>query len=538
MIGLALTQHKSTRGTPLSFAERPYLVELYADARKFDSVVMRKAVQTGISEWLIQVMFDSAGWRGRIVAYVMPTYHMRNRFVQQRVNPLLTSVGAYRDRCPVGPVGATAEGGKGNLSLKRFGKGALLFLGAASEIDFVEFSADVLIVDEYDLCTPSNLARAADRLRESPYPQRFYIGNPGLPRVGISRKYDESDQRQWFHRCPKCGERQPLDWFEQVVERDNGGRWVPRDKKRWLMAELLRPLCVRCKEFFDRPATGGMWVPAAPSSPVRGYTMSRLDVLSDPLLDLYKEWISAQGSPEEVRAFYTSVLGLPFEFEGTRLTVSHLEDAMTGQADMDWTGGEAYKDEVVVAGVDVGSVLNVTISVVTRDELGNPIRTAVYVGAPRRFEEVEDLLLRYRVDICVVDSRPETRKAQELRDTFVNNGKCDVWLCQFHPTPRVGHQKYGMRLDYRSRVVTVSRTPVFDVSFADIAEGRRFFPRDSQAVLGWSEQMRAPVRITDTAKQRIIWTEGSRPDHYRLADVYDRVAADLLDMGGSFFTLE
>lgn len=536
VLGIALTQHRSTRGDPLGFSAMPYLVELYADARKMEAVAIRKAVQTGVSEWNIQVLLDSAGWRGRIVAYVLPTYGMRNRFVQSRLNPLLVGVPAYRDRCPGGAIGESKQGASGNLSTKRFGRGALLFLGSGTANDFVEFSADVLFVDEYDQCDAGNLARAADRLRASPHPQYFHVGNPTLPRVGISKLYDESDRRKWFHRCDRCGERQPLDWFSHVVERDDSGAWKPRDLGAFARGEPIRPICLRCREPFERSSEGGVWVPEDPGNPVRGYTMSRLDVLSDSLSDLYAEWISAQGSPDLLRAFYTSVLGLPFEFEGTRLTVQALEASCADEPDLDRVGGERYVDRLVTAGVDVGSLLHVTISIIERDEEGNPIRRARFVGTVSRFEELEDLLDRYHVDLCVVDAAPELHKAQELRDAYVERGTCDVWLCRFYPTPRLGAQKYGMKLDYRSRVVQVDRTSVFDVSFYDVVEGRRRFPRDCFSVLGWAEQMKAPIRVTDTDRSRIVWTEGSAPDHFRLSDVYDRVAIDLLDAGGRFFT--
>jgi hypothetical protein len=159
---------------------------------------------------------------------------------------------------------------------------------------------------------------------------------------------------------------------------------------------------------------------------------------------------------------------------------------------------------------------------------------ARWVGAVRSFDEVADLFRRYRVDMAVVDAAPEMRMAQGLRDHFIEQGGTQVWLARFHPTPRVGVQKYGMRLDYQKQIVTVDRTQVFDATFDDIREGTRVFPEDIFTVFGWADQMRAPVRVLHEGKGRIVWEAGNTPDHYRLADVYDRVAHDLLDMGGSY----
>ena len=93
-------------------------------------------------------------------------------------------------------------------------------------------------------------------------------------------------------------------------------------------------------------------------------------------------------------------------------------------------------------------------------------------------------------------------------------------------------QKYGMTLNYQTHMVNVDRTAVFDTTLDDLRQGRRVFPSDIFTVLAWSDQMRAPVRVLDEAKSRIVWTKGV--DHYRLSDVYDRIAYDLLEMGGTY----
>jgi hypothetical protein len=548
LLRIAVLHHRNTRGLPLTFRDKPYLVEMYTDLPSCEDAVVRKAVQTGVSELCIQLALERAGWAGRIVAYVLPTYSIRDRFVQKRVDPLLQQVKAYRHRCPGGEQSPTAgQAGRnrsGNLKMKQFGEGSMLFLGSNTPGDFVEFSADMLIIDEFDQCDPSNLAKARDRLRASPYPQEVRLGNPSLPRVGISRLFDDSDARRWFHKCGRCGHRQPLDWFGSVVERDDDGEWVLRDRTRAKHLQGMRashakpdldprPVCRACKEPFSRVASGGLWVPQHPDRQVRGYTMSRLDVLSDSLWSLFLEWQKAQGDNDRMSAFYTSVLGIPFEFSGARVTHTMLGDAAVG-AELDYLGGDQYAERIVTCGVDVGSVLNVTVTVVEPPAEGTeePVRRALWVGAMRTFDEVADVLRRYHVDLCCIDAGPETRMAQGLRDQFINEGGCVVWLCRFHPTPRVGVQRSGMRLDYQSQVITVDRTAVFDATFDDLRNGTRLFPSDVFTVLAWADQMRAPVRVLDENRGRIVWTKGV--DHYRLADVYDRVAYDLLEMGGSY----
>jgi hypothetical protein len=543
LIGQAVRLHRNTRRGPMSFLANPSLVEMYADFPRIDGADVCKAVQTGVSELVIQLHLEAAGWRGRIAALVLPTYGLRDRFVQRRIDPLFLAVPEYREKA-----GGTfsvardkARKGTGNLKLKDFGDGALLFLGSNADGDFLEFSADLLTIDEYDGCVPANVAKARDRLRNSPYPQLFRIGNPEEGKVdGIAAAFDEGDRRLFHWRCGGCGERQPIDWWANVVHRLGDGTWEPRDAARFRAllqnprGPDIRPVCRRCSCPFNRDPDGSAWVAERPGRR-RSYRMTRLDVITDRLWDLFVlEWLPAQGKRVKLATFYRSVLGLSYQDAGAQLTMEHLEGCATGP-EMDLIGGDTYRSELVVAGIDVGSVLNVVVDAIHLDEKGASYRRSILITAVPSFEAVRDILNRYHVQVAVIDARPETRKAQELRDwALYEQGHTFVWLCQFFPTDRVGSEDYGRRLDYTDHVVTVDRTQLLDATFDEVVGRARVLPMDGLSVSDFVEQMKAPARVLDEKGSRFIWSEGSKPDHYRLADAYARVAADLTQVGGSF----
>tara|TARA_B100001093_G_scaffold2600_1_gene2634 strand:+ start:5739 stop:7385 length:1647 start_codon:yes stop_codon:yes gene_type:complete len=527
LLGIALRHHRNTRGHPMSFATRPYLVELYCDAPHIDGFDAMKAVQVGWSELLVQLILERAGWGGRIAAYVLPSYQLRDRFVKNRVNPLLDRVAAYQQKVPAHD--------PGSLKIKRFGNGSLLFLGSNTVNDFVEFSADVLVVDEFDRCVAEHLALARDRLRESPYPQLFRIGNPTMPGVGIAALFDHSDGRRWHHKCTRCGERQPLEWATNIVERDTSGRWVPLDKKR-IEAGNIRPICRRCKKPFDRVADGAEWVAERPSQTRRGYQISRLDVLSQELRPLLHEWSEAQGDASKLEAFYRSVLGRPYEPKGMAIDREILANCTIGDP-LDEGGGARLRDQTVVVGVDVGRLLHINVSCVEYDEeREQSVRTCLWVGTVQTFDQVYDILVRYCARVCVIDSRPEVRKAQELRDKCISSGVCEVWLAQFTRADKIGRMAYGMTLDYRRRVVSVDRTQLLDATLDDLQVDppRKKFSEDVWRVKGWADQMVAPKRRKSANSDRFIWDEGNAEDHFRFADAYERVAADLHNRSGSY----
>jgi len=532
LLGLSILHHRNTRGKPMSFADRPYLVELYTDAPKLDGFDAMKCVQVGWSELLIQLVLERAGWSGRICGYVLPSYQLRDRFVRRRVVPLLdsradTAISAY---CAMVP-----PDDPGSLRHKRFGKGALLFLGSNAVNDFIEFSADVLVVDEYDRCDQANLAFARDRLRASDHPQLYRVSNPTIPGRGISALFDASDGRRWHHRCTCCGERQPIDWFVNVVDRDDAGRWVLRDKAR-AQQGTVRPVCRRCGRPWDRQATGSLWVPERPSKPRRGYHVARMDVLSEKLRSLYDEWLEVQSNPDKLAAFYAGVLGVAYTPAGSSVTPELLQRAACGKP-TDHGGGGHLKHLQVVAGVDVGTVLNVDITVVDRDpESEKPRRTGIFTGEVPSFEAVYDLLVRYHVNVAVVDARPEARKSQELRDKAIATGACDVWLCEFHKTPRVAAQDFGMMLDWERHVVRADRTQLLDACLSDLQldPGLRTWPEDVWQIRHWQRQMEAPKRVKNNQGDGYLWDSSRAADHFRFSDAYSRVAQALLDMQGAY----
>lgn len=575
LIGQAMRYHVTTRGRPLTFSDTPFIVEPMRDFLGIDGADVMKGVQTRWTELFVQMIIQRAGWEGRTSAYILPTARLRDGFVQRRINPVLNQVPEYRSKLPWGLPEREVKSKQGaeNLRLKHFGKGMMMFLGSNRPHEFVEWSADIAVVDELDHCDQDNLALLPDRLKASPYPQTFRLGNPTMPGIGIAQAYLEGDQRQWFMQCPHCNERQVLDWFAHVVEQDDAGDWRPRDRKgaeaclRGQEGSDIQPVCLRCHKPFQRQVKGALWVAERPSEPRRSYRIGRLEVLTDRLWGLFLEWMRAQSRTRLLQRFVNSILGLAYSPPGTGVTDDVIQRAATAPR-MDHNGGADYAEQTVTMGVDVGTSLNVSVSVVDRateaderdvvhamleeedgfewDDVEEPaarrpastaVRRNVWTGIAHTFSQLEALVKRYNTDLVVVDAGPETHKAQEFRDKVTDEGTAAVWLCRFHPRDKVGSEDYGMRLDYGAHVVTVDRTQLLDATLDDLVAGRRTLPQDIDQVEGYLDQMKAPKRMLSERGDRYIWDEGSKADHYRFSDAYDRVAFDLIQRGGEFHVI-
>ncbi len=374
LLAMALTTHTNKREEGMSFTDLPYLPALYATILGEDDVTMMSAVQTGKSELLIIAMLYEAGWLSRHVAYALPTFSVRNRFVQRRIDPLLQRIHDYRVR-------AEYQGGN-NLSSKQFGRGSLAFLSSETANDFLEFTCDTFIVDELDACDPTNVSMASDRMSAAPSPRIIYIANPKSTKGGIYTKFMLSDQRRWHYRCPHCGHFQHLDWFMHFVRRLDNGTWEPRDLERWRMMpptakvpqgtstappkDDLRPICVKCSQPFERRQSCYAWIAESPTASTVGYHMTHLDILYKSMRYTFIEWLKAQGDSQALARFWSSILGIPWVGDSNGLTTPMLQRCATG-APLDFSPRQdAYADEVVLMGVDVGTMLHVTIDVYRR----------------------------------------------------------------------------------------------------------------------------------------------------------------------------
>lgn len=538
LLGLARDVHRSDRGAPILFSDKPYLVALYIALPHLKAAVFRKAVQTGISEALIQLMLYKSGWLGQKCAYALPDNKIAGGFVADRINPLIESVPAYRRLLPHGDDDDRAAE-TGSVSRKRFGPGFMRFMGAQTKSNWVEFSADLFVIDEVDLCPPEHVAMAPDRLKASACPSLIHVGNPTAAGVGIDQRYTEGSRAKWLQRCPRCNHRQPLDWFLHFVERNDSGMWVPKDRARFgdPSAGDLRPVCLKCRQPWDRTGEGGRWVhEREPSASVTAsFTMSHLDMLprahgDQPMREMYVAWIKAQTDDAALVKFFQSKLGLPKRAQGASMTVEMLRAACGGRP-MD-PHGETTGGKMLILSSDVGSTFHVTVSEIVED-LSVAVgyrRETRWVGTTTTWTGLNDIHDRFMPGISVVDAGPETTAGREwcARVEEKVDGM-QAYRCAFHQGARVAGAELAFHRSTKDRLVTVDRTQAMDRSFYDIRDGIHKLPSDILTIPNWSAQMCTPVRqVKDDGTA--FWSKGD--DHYRLSDTYNRVGLQIAAKSG------
>lgn len=491
--------HRTHKLVPLSWNQREFLRAIYADESK--EIVIRKAVQVGISEWAVVdllYMTMELGWSG---AYVITKTKARDSFVAERINKILNAIPYYRKN--VGKID--------NLGIKELGKGVARFLGSNAPDDFVSFPADFLIIDEVDLCDQENLKLVPDRLQASEHKFQRWIGNPTLEGYGIDALYENSDQKIWTVYCEKCKTYQTLDWFENIIEETNFGITL-RDTKylEHPKQATIHPICP-CGARLNRLGKG-QWLKRKESK-ISGYTLSQIYSPTVTLEEMYAEYLESKDNVGKLQIFYNNKLGYSFSKEGMKIT-----EGMLLKTEQPYGFSDLYQGmNVVTAGVDVGSgVLHVIIR-----EICDEGRRLLFVGMVPSFDDLEELINKYHITTMMIDAEPEKR----LSLAFQKDHFDTVWLVDYHVQES---SQTDIHVFKDKQFLRVRRTSAFDGLLEDFVTGVIINAVGCKELYNgdYFKQLCAITRVQQDEK--FVWISKG-PDHFAHAENYCRLALQAIN---------
>lgn len=496
-LSYAINHHRNIRGEKMRFDDKPYLIALFHDPHPRISVM--SCVQMGKTEWLmVSAFYYSEG--ALQVMYVLPDEVIRNTVVANRIDTVLKSVPYYQTQVRNDSARATD-----NRSLKHFGKGSIFFASSNAAGTFIEKPLDVILADEMDRFDMLNYEKADDRLSASPYKIKYEAANPTVGSYGIARRYEQSDGRAWHVRCDHCGERQPLDWFENVVQHTGDKsadyRLIDRDWHEG-SSQDIRLYCRKCIKPINRLAVGE-WVAKYPGRRDHGYHLSKLMGPHIEIAELYDKFRKGLGDDTKLQVFYNSDLGLPYAGVGSKLS----DEVLNACCEDYLMPAEA---EPCVIGVDVGKRLHVVI----RQILPGERLRAVFIGTVPDFEDLDILMARFKTVAIAIDALPETRKVRE----FIARHPHISWMVRYQ------QKIVDVNKDDEKRVLTIDRTQAMDRVLSFFLRKSFVNPRNAQSLDhgDYYRLLKAPTRLYDGDDNRFNWL--GDPDHYFHAEVYALLA--------------
>ncbi len=288
-----------------------------------DCLSAKSPIQTVILEFGAQLGKTETGnnWIGTIIDLtpaptmaVQPTVDLAKRYSKQRVEGLIDESPRLREK-----VKPARERDSGNTQLsKDFTGGILVMTGANSAVGLRSMPVKYLFLDEIDAYPgdvdgegdPISLAEA--RTRTFARKKILKTSTPTIAnRSRIDAAYLGSDMRRYFVPCPHCGEKQVLVW-EQI-------KWE-EDKPDTAVYACIHNGCVIEEYHKTKMLAEGEWRAENPAADPKTAGF-HLNSLYSPLGwyswgDAVRDWVTAKGSQDKLRAFVNTVLAETWKEKG------------------------------------------------------------------------------------------------------------------------------------------------------------------------------------------------------------------------------
>lgn len=492
---------------PFDLASHKYLEAIYSDTAQ--KVVVCKAAQMGISEYLLSYALHSCDQRNATCLYVFPTEGLISDFSAARLGPAI-EVSEYLKSIVRDGSGATR--GADRITLKRIRNRFLYLRGGqvkpdGSSATLKTVDADTLIIDELDECDQRVLSIAGKRLAHSALADVRLVSTPTYAGMGIHAEYLASDQRDWFIPCPHCGERQPVTIKNVVTEFDDNDRPVA-----WNGDDNPFAACAKCSGKLDLTLSGE-WIAAYPSRPTHGYHVKRffgptVDLAS--IIDGLRSW-----NETKVKETNNQDLGEPHQARGSRMTDGDLDACVRDY------GHGIDRSRRCYMGIDVGRVLHCVVRQEPDQETGE--RKQLYAGTVD-WQEVGRLILRYAPACVVSDGLPETTKARELQADF-SPGL--IWLCYYGEGSATNQKNDFLQWDLQQGRVIADRTRSLDEMYDRVYTEVNTLPASIANVADYYDQLKELQRTVEgkrdgTQVSRYI---GAGADHWAHAENYASIAS-------------
>jgi hypothetical protein len=473
-------------GRPFSFEGHEFLRAIYDDTAPH--ICLSKAAQIGGTTWAILRSVHSC-IIGLNVMYFFPTRTDVLDFSRSRVSPLLGE----------NPFLARLMSDTDTVGLKKIGDAHLYLRGMQSTVGMKSVPADLIVFDELDEAEPQAKSMARERLGHSDYKRIVELSNPSLPDYGIDEVFQRSDQRHWTVKCGACGAWTALDEaFPRKVGQDVR-IILPRKGGGFYRA------CPKCEAELD--VAQGEWVAACPSRSIHGYRISQL--------------ISAKVDPGEIMEEYRTTR-YPERFYNLKIGIpwADLERRVDAATVLALCGDEpllASSEANCVMGVDTGRSLHAVI--LQETDPCQDRQRLVHLTECHDFHDLDVLMKRFKVDLCVIDSLPETHATRE----FAKAHRGVVYMSRFVESQR-GEPKW----DASDQIVAVNRTDALDASRAALRQGLVTLPRRQPILEEFAAHISADAKVLDEdeesgiKKYRYVKTG---TNHYSFAFTYAWMAA-------------
>lgn len=503
-------------GRPFDLATFSHLRELYEAVCNY--IVVMAGAQSGKSVWIMAELLRAGILRwGANIGYYFPDNHLPVTFSRSRFAPMVRSspeLGAWLGR------GTADRDDVDTAHVKAFGATTFMFLSVAGKSTTEGTPMQGVFFDEVRRMDRGDIQRAEERTSAQKDPLFRYVSTAMFPDSDIHKYFLRGDQR-FFHSDCACvdGIVLSLSWPECVLDLRSAtpqlrakaehafshagvpfGGMTELERERW--GDVVY-WCPKCGTILTDPRVG-WWEPHAPQN--HGQRSYQLPQFLNPMWPAARMWDAFNQPGLDVQEFHNSKRGMPY-LSTESVPVS--ADALAASVDprlkwialqppdwLDENGGytamgvdvqRGYLVAVLKQRLPSGHYATVHVEVVHRNQ-----------GAGNPWERLAEMMLRFRVRYCVIDSQPEWDSARRFATAFPGR----VWLCQYVESgpgssmvawgdaQKRKREKGDAKMKY---IVNVARTTAFQWSLGMWKQGLKCWPKPDELLQTLPVQKGAPV---------------------------------------------
>ncbi len=324
------------------------------------------------------------------VIYYFPSEKAVEGFSKTRFGPMVADNPAIRKHLR----------NTNSVSIKKVGKTFLNLLGARAtqtiqgkkdSTSVRSTPADYVIRDERDLFDEDMAEQTKQRLLNSEIKKEVDLGTPTIPDWGVSKVFNESDQRYWMIPCTACNQYTclTLEFPESIKFKD--------DKPYFG--------CIKCGKLIN--PVSGEWVAKHQDREIAGWLISHFLNPNCDLVDVMRRWEKCQREGK-IGEFYNSILGMPYIAAEDKLTMSDVLHCCGTE-----TMRAGYQGTAM--GADIGAGRNNIHHAVIAEKIDKDRAKIIYMARVTGFDMLHDIAKKYNVKSAVIDFEPQTEAFRKFQ---------------------------------------------------------------------------------------------------------------------------
>lgn len=482
-------------GKPFSFSGFSYQKDIINDMHP--NLCCKKLSQVGITEIQIRKMLGFMSINpGTRVLYTFPNSTLKDNNSKTRIRPLVDR--DFPDEDKFGGGNKLVR----NKDIIQLGS-SFLYIANGSESDVTSTPADMVLNDEVDLGDADFYSLVNSRLQASTWKIKQSFSTPTFSGFGISLEYQNSDQREYFIKCPHCGH-----WYVPMY--DLNSVYIPNlpkyvQKLTEIREELAVDLdldnayvmCEKCHKPLEiSDDSVREWVATYPSRvhsrgyQIRPFSTSRLSVkyLVMTIADYIKKG--------KIRRAYNTVLGEEYNEGDVRIDEASIRNCFKARNPI-----QVPRERPCYVGIDMGLVCHIVVY--TEGAALEFIRTN-YENLINKINELDE---KYNIVAGAIDRYPYTPLSNDIRD--MTNGRIQPVV---YGIGKIAEPK--IEADKTISFYNCNRTMALDEVKSAITKGQIDFYGylDQEDII--VEHLRDMVREENEGEKQPEWRKLNGNDHF------------------------